>query len=413
MFLSTATARSSTTLSLLVSSRSAPLLERRFVVPSLSSIVSGSTTSSSVFALPQTQIRTMSASSSVPETYLAWRVDKVESSDGGGKPKFVGTERTLVTSETFPSPSEDNVFIKVTHSSLNYKDALSAAGNRGVTRNFPHTPGIDAAGIRYDTGQPCVVTGYDLGMNTEGGFATLICVPKTWIVDPNPFLSDIDSVETSSKTSMMYGTAGLTAGLCVQKLLERGKAKPSDGKVCVTGASGSVGSVAVEILANLGFDVVAVSGKADLKSHLMDLGAKEIVGRDAISESPKPLLKPEYAHAIDTVGGPPLAELLKKVANGGSVACCGNAAGLDLPTSVLPFILRGVNLLGVDSVEIPMEEKKGIWSKLASEWRCPKTESSAKVIGRDDLDTSLKAYLKGQSSGKTVLDHSLPTSSKL
>ena len=149
--------------------------------------------------------RTMSTSSSVPETYLSWRVDKVEPADGSGKAKFVGTEQTLATSETFPSPSDENVFIKVTHSSLNYKDALSAAGNKGVTRNFPHTPGIDASGIRYDTGQPCVVTGYDLGMNTDGGFGTLICVPKAWIVDPNPFLSDNDSIETASKTAMMYG----------------------------------------------------------------------------------------------------------------------------------------------------------------------------------------------------------------
>jgi putative YhdH/YhfP family quinone oxidoreductase len=334
----------------------------------------------------------------------------VESSDGG-KPKFVGTEHTLKTSETFPSPPEDYVFIQVTHSSLNYKDALSASGNKGVTRNFPHTPGIDAAGVRCDNMVPCVVTGYDLGMNTSGGFGTLICVPQSWIVDPNPFLVEGLDAEIASKIAMVYGTAGLTAGLCVQKLLVQGQAKPSDGKVCVTGASGSVGSVAVEILAKLGFEVVAVSGKSMLSSQLIRLGAKTVVGRDALAESPKPLLKPEYAHAVDTVGGAPLAELLKRVANGGSVACCGNAAGLDLPTSVLPFILRGINLLGVDSVEISLDEKKHVWSKLASEWRCPEVESLAKVIGRDALDSSLKAYLKGQSSGKVVLDHSIATSS--
>ena len=320
MILSTVKTRSSNAISLLASSRSVPLFERRLVAPSSSTqeknaisllassrsvplferrLVAPSSSTQELLALPQTLIRTMSTSSSVPETYLSWRVDKVESADGGGKAKFVGSEQTLATSETFPSPSDENVFIKVTHSSLNYKDALSAAGNKGVTRNFPHTPGIDASGIRYDTGQPCVVTGYDLGMNTDGGFGTLICVPKTWIVDPNPFLSDSDSIEAASKTAMIYGTAGLTAGLCVQKLLEQGKAKPSDGKVCVTGASGSVGSVAVEILAKLGFHVVAVSGKENLKPHLVHLGAKEIAGRDNISESPKPLLKPEYAHAID------------------------------------------------------------------------------------------------------------------
>jgi len=170
-------------------------------------------------------------------------------------------------------------------------------------------------------------------------------------------------------------------------------------------ASGAVGSVAVELLTKLGFDVVAVSGKAP--DTLKDLGAKEIVGRDALQSSKKPMLKPIYGNAIDTVGGAPLAELLKLVKPGGSVSCCGLVAGMQLETTVLPFILRGVNLLGVDSVEIPLEEKAQVWKKLASSWACPKTESMARSIGRHELDSHLKAFLKGESSGKIVLDHSI------
>lgn len=345
-------------------------------------------------------------------SFQAWRVDKIEATKDGGndnKPTFVGTEQTMSIESLTPlkNDTEEGILIHVTHSSLNYKDALSAAGNKGVTRTFPHTPGIDAAGIRIDTGTPVLVTGYDLGMNTNGGYGERILVPSKWIVEPQPF--------EDARTSMIYGTAGLTAGLCVQKLLAQGKATPSDGTVCVTGATGSVGSVAVELLSQLGFDVVAVSGKPDQHSKLLDLGATKVVERDALEAGPKPLLKPEYAHGIDTVGGTPLAELLKRIQNGGSVACCGNAAGMDLPTSVLPFILRGVQLLGVDSVEIPLEEKRQVWTKLATVWKCPKTEAAAKDIGRHELDACLKAYLKGESAGKIVLDHSKtpPTGSKL
>jgi putative YhdH/YhfP family quinone oxidoreductase len=182
-------------------------------------------------------------------------------------------------------------------------------------------------------------------------------------------------------------------------------AVPEQGKVAVSGASGAVGSVAVEILSVLGFDVVAISGKADQEDMLRALGAAEVLGRDALEAQRKPMLKPVFANAIDTVGGAPLAELLKQVLPGGSVSCCGLVAGVELPTSVLPFILRGVNLLGVDSVEIPLADKQVIWDKLAGPWRCPKTEKSAKVIGRDDLAGALDAFLAGKSSGKIVLEH--------
>lgn len=326
--------------------------------------------------------------------FKAWRVDEHEGN-------YKGTEQTLSTADL---PAGE-VLIKVSHSSLNYKDALSASGNKGVSRSFPHTPGIDAAGevVESATGAPAVgsqviVTGYDLGMNTAGGFGEYIRVPAAWCV---PMPSGWDA-----KTAMIYGTAGLTAGLCVQKLLTMG-AKPEQGKVAVSGASGAVGSVAVELLAQLGFDVVAISGKADHTDSLAALGATEVVGRDVLSEDKKPMLKPAFANAVDTVGGSPLAELLKQIKPGGSVSCCGLVAGPQLQTTVLPFILRGVNLLGVDSVEIPLADKEGVWKKFAGDWKCEKTEASAKRIGRADLEGALNAFLKGDSSGKIVLDHAV------
>eukprot|EP00163_Fabomonas_tropica_P000233 TRINITY_DN10148_c0_g5_i1.p1 TRINITY_DN10148_c0_g5~~TRINITY_DN10148_c0_g5_i1.p1 ORF type:complete len:341 (+),score=20.41 TRINITY_DN10148_c0_g5_i1:144-1166(+) len=326
--------------------------------------------------------------------FQAWRV---EESDG----EYIGGETTLNTADL----PEGDVLIRVSHSSLNYKDALSASGNKGVTRVFPHTPGIDAAGEVVESanatltaGQAVIVTGYDLGMNTDGGFGQYIRVPASWCI-PMPS-------GWKARTAMIYGTAGLTAGLCVQKLLTMG-AKPEQGKVAVTGASGAVGSVAVELLSKLGFDVVAISGKASHEESLKALGASEVVGREALAEDKKPLAKPVYANAVDTVGGTPLAELLKQVQHSGSVSCCGLVAGPALQTTVLPFILRGVNLLGVDSVEIPLEAKEAVWEKFASDWACDKTEASAKDIGRAELDGALKAFLKGESSGKIVLDHSL------
>ncbi|WP_286219780.1 YhdH/YhfP family quinone oxidoreductase [Marinobacter apostichopi] len=325
--------------------------------------------------------------------FKAWRVEEQDGS-------YVGSEQTLNTADL----PEGEVLIRVSHSSLNYKDALSASGNKGVTRDFPHTPGIDAAGEvvedasgKLAAGTAVLVTGFDLGMNTDGGFGEYIRVPAGWCV---PMPSGWDA-----RTAMIYGTAGLTAGLCVQKLLTMG-AEPAQGPVAVSGASGAVGSVAVELLAKLGFEVVAISGKADHAADLKALGASEVVGRDALTEEKKPMLKPVFGNAIDTVGGTPLAELLKQIKPGGSVSCCGLVAGPQLQTTVLPFILRGVNLLGVDSVEIPLADKQAVWGKFSGDWACPKTEQSARDIGRSELDAALKAFLGGASVGKTVLHHS-------
>lgn len=341
----------------------------------------------------------------LPDSYTAWQVE--ETADGS----FVGSEQRLPMPAAAGAAGADNqVLIRVTHSSLNYKDALSATGNRGVTKKYPHTPGIDAVGRTVKDDKPVLVTGYDLGMNTDGGFGQYISVPSSWVLDmPSPW-------KDAPRTAMIYGTAGLTAGLLVHKLLMHADAVAGQ-VVAVTGATGAVGSVATEILSRLGFHVAAISGKADnaeANAFLQQLGAKQVLGRDVLAPSKKPLLTPRFHHAIDTVGGAPLVELLKQLHPDGSVACCGMAADVALPgATVLPFILRGNALLGVDSVQIDKAYKAAVWHKLASEWACPVTESQARDIGRHELEANLQAILQGKSAGKIVLDHAIeaPTSS--
>ena len=328
--------------------------------------------------------------------FRAWRVHE---KDG----QFQGSVE-MMTQDQLP---EGEVLVRVSHSSLNYKDALSASGNKGVTREYPHTPGVDAAGVvessavpDFQAGDRVIVTGYDLGMNTDGGFGEYIRVPAAWCL-PMP-------ESLSGAVAMSYGTAGLTAALCVDKLLRMGLA-PDQGPILVTGASGGVGTVAVELLARLGFEVVALSGKHDEAGHLKQLGATEIVDRAVLETSKRPLQKGIYAGAVDTVGGTLLAELLKVIRPGGAVACCGMVGGVDLPTTVFPFILRGVSLLGVDSVEISLADKQRIWEKLSSEWRCPQTEQGARIVDLESLGPALQAFLEGQSRGRVVLAHQTET----
>ena len=324
--------------------------------------------------------------------FKAWRVHDIDGRFEGG----------VETRNTTDLP-EGEVLIKVSHSSLNYKDALSASGHKGVTRNYPHTPGIDAAGrvvesavSDFEPGQQLIVTGYDLGMNTDGGFGAYIRVPAAWcLAMPEGW---------DAHTAMCYGTAGLTAALSVDKLLIMGLAA-GDRPVLVTGASGAVGSVAVELLARLGFQVEAMTSRTDQVGRLRELGATDIVGRELLNEEKRPLQKPRYAAVLDTVGGAPLAESLKWVVPGGSVSTCGMVGGTAVNTTVFPFILRGVNLLGVDSVEIPLAYKARMWRNLASDWQCPHTEASAQEIGLEDLAAHLKAFLEGRSPGKVVLRH--------
>ncbi|HLT04770.1 MAG TPA: YhdH/YhfP family quinone oxidoreductase [Pseudomonas sp.] len=313
-----------------------------------------------------------------------------------------GGFRQQVVSRELDSLPAGDVLVRVRYSSLNYKDALSATGNPGVTRNFPHTPGIDAAGEveacatgDFAAGDAVIVTGYDLGMNTSGGFGQYIRVPAGWLV---PLPSGL-----SLRDSMLLGTAGLTAGLCVDKLL-KAEVSPDSGPVLVTGATGGVGTLAVALLAQLGFEVQAVTGKPEQAELLRQLGASEVLGRETLLEGTgKPLLKERWAGAVDTVGGEPLFNLVKSLRRGGSVACCGLTAGVNFQASVLPFILRGVNLLGVDSVEIPLAEKADIWRKLAGPWKIAALERLGHEIGLEDLPDEITRILAGQQVGRALV----------
>lgn len=300
---------------------------------------------------------------------------------------------------------EGDVLVRVEYSSLNYKDALSATGNKGVTRQYPHTPGIDAAGEVVEAsagpfrpGDKVIVTGYDLGMNTPGGYGEYIRVPAEWAVDMP------DGLDT--RTAMLYGTAGLTAALSIESLMDAG-VQPGREPVLVTGASGGVGSLAVAILAHLGVNVAAATGSAEAGDWLRELGAGEIVSReDMEAGTDKPLLKPRWAAAVDTVGGDILFNCLKSVQYGGSVTCCGMAASAELHGTVFPFILRNVNLLGVDSVELPVEFKQQMWQLLASEWRPEKLEQLLSAeIAVGELPQWFGKILKGQVRGRVLVRH--------
>ncbi len=294
------------------------------------------------------------------------------------------------------------VLIRVLYSSLNYKDALSASGNRGVTKSYPHTPGIDAAGIveesindDFHPGDNVIVTGYDLGMNTPGGFGEYIRVPSEWVVRLPEGLS--------LRESMSYGTAGFTAALSVLKLREH-NISPLDGEILVTGATGGVGCIAISILARSGYKVVAASGKKDRTQFLLELGAKEVLGREEAKDlSGKPLLKPRWAGVVDTVGGDILATAIKSTTYNGAVTCCGNVASPELHTTVFPFILRGISLLGIDSTNCPMSARLKIWEKLSGEWKIAHLDRMTTEISLYDLDTHIQLMLQGRQAGRVII----------
>lgn len=295
------------------------------------------------------------------------------------------------------------VLIRVHYSSLNYKDALSATGNRGVTRRYPHTPGIDAAGVVEESADPAfapgaevICTSYDLGMNTAGGFGEYIRVPSAWVV-PRP-------QGLTLRESMIYGTAGLTAALCLHRLQQVGIA-PDQGEVVVTGASGGVGSIAVGLLARAGYRVVAATGKRDAHEFLQSLGAAEVIGREEVDDTTgKPMFAPRWAGAVDTVGGNILSTVLRALKPGGAAACCGLVASPELRTNVFPFILRAVSLLGVDSVTVPsMALRREMWSKLAAEWKLPTLERLAREVTLEQLDPEIDRILRGGQTGRVVV----------
>lgn len=295
------------------------------------------------------------------------------------------------------------VVVRVQYSSLNYKDALSATGNRGVTRNYPHTPGIDAAGVveqddsgALEPGTEVLVHAHDLGANTWGGFSERIRVPADWVMSLPDGLSLRDAAA--------YGTAGFTAAQSILELAENDVSTDA-GQVLVTGASGGVGSIATAILAKLGYSVVAVSGKQEAADRLRGFGAAEVISREeAVDESSRPLLKSRWAGVVDTVGGPILATAVRATAHRGVVTACGNAASGDLPITVYPFILRGVRLVGIDSAWMAEDRRRAIWKRLAGPWSVP--EALESMLSETDLagtEEWIDRILEGGVQGRVLV----------
>lgn len=323
----------------------------------------------------------------------AFKAYVVEEKEG----KFVGKVQTKFIGDL---PGGD-LLIKIAYSSLNYKDALSASGNKGVTRKYPHTPGIDAVGVvaesenaAFRANDKVIVTSYDLGMNTDGGFGEYIRVPSEWAVKLPEDLS--------IKEAMIYGTAGLTAGMSVLRLTEL--VKPEDGAIVVSGATGGVGSLSVAILSKLGYAVTAITGKESEKVFLLNLGAKEIILRSEFEHQDKrPLLMSKFAGAIDTVGGTILENIIKSTKAMGVVTCCGNAASPQLNVTIFPFILRGVSLIGIDSQNYPMTLREKVWNKLAKEWKPAQLMNAYNEITLEDLSEKIDLMLQGKLKGRTIV----------
>ncbi len=296
---------------------------------------------------------------------------------------------------------DGDLVIKVHYSSLNYKDALSISGNRGVTRNYPHTPGIDASGEVVESGSPAftegdkvIITGYDFGMNTSGGYQEYARIPSTWAVKLPSGLSLAEA--------MVYGTAGFTAAMSADKIFKT--LSPEDGEIIVSGATGGVGSIAVRLLAAAGYRVAAVTGKPEKADYLKSLGASSIVERSSLQEeNSRPMLKAQYAGAVDTVGGNILANIIKSIAPLGTVTSCGNAASADLPLSVYPFILRGISLIGIDSQNCPMEYRQYIWNHLATDWKLPDLLNLAHEISLSEVAEQASLMLKAKASGRALV----------
>jgi putative YhdH/YhfP family quinone oxidoreductase len=307
-----------------------------------------------------------------------------------------------VTERNINELPEGDVIINVKYSSLNYKDALSASGNKGVTRRYPHTPGIDAAGIvvrtksnKFIEGDEVLVTGYDLGMNTPGGFAEYIRVPAEWVVKipDNLFL----------KESMILGTAGLTAALALYRMEHAGLDKK--GEVLVTGASGGVGSMAVAILAGQGYQVAAGTGKTDQENYLREIGAVSLIPREEMNDKTnKALLTGRWSGVVDTVGGNILSTALASTKQWGVVATCGNVSSVELHTTVFPFILRGVSLLGINSEKTPMELRERMWTKLANEWKPRKMSIMYEECSLEETNKKIDEILKGKIKGRVLVN---------
>jgi len=308
-----------------------------------------------------------------------------------------------ITERKFSDLPDGEILMEVRYSSLNYKDALSAIGNKGVTKVYPHVPGIDAAGIvaesyseKFKSGEEVLITGYDLGMNTPGGFAGFISVPADWVIKLPQNLS--------LKESMILGTAGFTAALSLYKL-ELNGLKQDSGEVLITGGTGGVGSMAAAILSKAGYDVTVSTGKPEEENYLKSLGVKNILHRsDVQDKSGKPMLKGRYAAVIDTVGGTTLETAIASVKMFGSVALCGLVESPKFSTTVYPFILRGINLLGINSAETKMDLRLKLWEKLSGEWKPDKLNEMYVEHSLEELNNDIDLILQGKLKRKVLVN---------
>lgn len=328
----------------------------------------------------------------LPDQFRCYLIEK--SSDGA-------ISSSLTQRKTTDLPPGD-VTVRVQWTSLNSKDALAATGNPGITRKFPHVPGIDAAGViaesaspEFPVGTEVIATGHELGVERWGGWAEFIRVPAAWLVKRPAGLT--------LEETMTIGTAGFTAAQCVQALIHAG-VTPDRGPILVTGATGGVGSTAVQLLSQLGYEVTAVSGKPERVEWLKQRGATTVVDRVAFLAVPhRPLLSAQWAGGVDTVGGTMLATVLRSVSHRGCVAACGVVGGAELPLTVYPFILRGITLAGIDSAWCPDDLRARIWNRLASDWKPQHLADSQTVITLDQVGSAVEQILKGQIAGRIVV----------
>ena len=298
---------------------------------------------------------------------------------------------------------QNEVLIKVKFAALNYKDALSASGHKGITREYPHVPGVDAVGVvvscktdDFKEGDEVIVTSYDFGMNTSGGFQEYINVPAAWPVKKPEKLS--------MEESMILGTGGFTAALSLYKMEQNGQ-NPEMGPILVTGSTGGVGSMAVSILSQNGYEVIAASGKKEAHDYLKSLGATKIISREESNDkSGKPLLRSQWAGAIDTIGDNTLATCIKACGRNGNIAVCGLVASPKLETTVYPFILNGVNLLGIETAETPRNIRLNIWELLANSWKPVQLQEMKRIIKLDSLENEIQQMLEGKSKGRVVVE---------
>jgi NADPH2:quinone reductase len=303
---------------------------------------------------------------------------------------------------TLDDLSPGDVVVRVSCSDINYKDALAATGAGRILRKYPLVGGIDLAGevvsssdARYVPGQKVLVTGCGLSETHDGGYAEFARVKGDWVIPLPPGVSELDA--------MKLGTAGFTAALAVHRMEHNGQ-RPSNGPIVVTGATGGVGSLAVNMLAGRGYEVVAVSGKADAEPYLREIGAARVLLRQDIDLGSKPLEKALWAGAVDNVGGALLTWLTRTVDQWGNIASIGLAGSYELETTVMPFILRGVNLLGINSVLTPRDVRLEVWARLATDLRPAKLDRiCTKVVGFDDLPAQFDAYVAGRVTGRTVV----------